>query len=120
MYPTRWAKINDQHYEGVDGFFRISALKSDHKLEDICKEEAYHKLKPYGTNPEILPIMVAGYFACLVVPSSDQPMEMKNQTALIIQYPQELQINNQHYNHIIIWADKEHINDIENSLSMLD
>jgi LysM repeat protein len=120
MYPTRWAKINNLHYEGVDGFFRISALKTDLKLEDICKAEAFHKLKPYGANPDIVPTMVAGYFACLVIPSTDQPMEMKNQAALIIQYTQELEINNQYYNHLVIWADKEHITDIENSLIILD
>lgn len=120
MYPTRWAKIDDLHYEGVDGFFRISTLSSDLELEELCKAEAYHKLKPYGANPDFVPTMVAGYYACIVVPSSDQPMEMKKQAALIIQYPQGLQINNQQHNHLIIWADKDHINDIENSLIILD
>ncbi|OGO77254.1 MAG: hypothetical protein A2Y23_04605 [Clostridiales bacterium GWB2_37_7] len=120
MYPTRWAKISSLHYEGVDGFFRISSMSSIQELEEACKEEAYHKLKPYGSQPEIVLTTAAGLKACLAIPSEDQPMEMKKQAAIIIQYPQEVEIDNQYHNHLIIWVDKEHMYDIKNSLIFLD
>lgn len=118
LYPSRWAKVNDLNYEGVNGFFRIAALKSDKALEEICKEEAFHKLKPYGTHPEIIPTAAAGLNACLVIPSMDQPMEMKKQAAMVIKYPKELKLNGENYNHMIIWADKEHIADLISSLAI--
>jgi len=116
MYPPLWAKINNLHYAGIDGYFRISVLKTDKTLEDICKTEAYHKLQPYGSNPDIVTENAAGLDVCLVVPSADQPTDMKKQAALIIKYPKSLEIDDQAYNHLILYTDMEHLNDIKNSL----
>lgn len=118
LYPTRWAKVNALCYEGVDGFFRISVIKSDKALEDICRAEAYHKLKPYGSNPTIVNTNAANCDACLVIPSQDQPMEMKKQAALVIKYPQDMEIDNKMYSHIIIWANLEQIYDIKNNIAL--
>lgn len=120
LYPTRWAKINTLHYEGVDGFFHISTMNSGKSLEEICYTEAHHKLKPYGSRPEIILTTAAGLNAGLVLPSADQPMEMKKQGAIILQYNDELEVNNQKYNHLLIRVDKDHISDIKNSLFMID
>jgi len=116
LYPPRWARINALHYEGVDGFFRISSLNSDQDLEEICKAEAYHKLKPYGSRPEIVLTAIAGFKAGLVLPSMDQPMEMKKQAAVILQYPYAFKISHQLNSHLVLWIDKDHISDIRNSL----
>jgi TolB protein len=118
MYPTRWAMVNNLHYEGVDGFFRISTLQSDSSLEDICKREAYHKLKPYGSNPRITHTSASSLTACMVLPSIDQPMEMKKQTALVIEYPNPIMIDNKTFSHLILWTDHEHIGDIRNSINI--
>lgn len=116
MYPSLWAKINNLHYAGIDGYFRISALRTDEPLENICKTEAYHKLQPYGSNPNIVSDSVAGLNVCLVVPSADQPSDMKNQAALIIKYPKSLEIDDPAYNHLILYTDMEHLHDIKNSI----
>lgn len=116
MYPPLWTKMNDLHYAGIDGYFHISVLKTDKTLEDIYKIEAYHKLQPYGSSPEIVFDTVSGLNVCLILPSADQPTDMKKQAALIIKCSRILEIDNQDYNYIILCADIEHLNAIKNSL----
>ncbi|MDF2591596.1 MAG: hypothetical protein K0S75_1062 [Clostridia bacterium] len=120
MYPTQWAKVNSLHYAGIDGYFRISVLESDMSLEEICKIEAYHKLEPYGSDPTIVSDTSAGQDVCLIVPSEDQPTDMKRQTALVIKYPNGLNIDSETYSHLILWTDMEHLQDIKNSLIIED
>jgi len=116
MYPPLWAKMNNMHYAGIDGYFRISELKTDKTIEDVCKTEAYHKLLPYGSNPAIVSDTASGLDVCLVLPSEDQPTDMKKQTALIIKCKEGLQIDNQLSSYIILYTNMEHLNDIKNSL----
>lgn len=116
MYPPQWAKIDNLHYAGIDGYFRISVFKTDETLTENCKIEAYHKLQPYGSNPDIITDTSSGLDFCLIVPSEDQPTDMKKQAALIIKYPNSIEIDNQFYSHLILWTDMEHLYDIKNSL----
>ncbi|MBO1914328.1 hypothetical protein J4G37_57100, partial [Microvirga sp. 3-52] len=55
QYPASWMKINDENYIGTDGFFQISAIFGSDNIEDICHDEAFQKLKPYGSTPIIIP-----------------------------------------------------------------
>lgn len=119
-YPVRWAKIDAAFYEGLDGFFKISAIQSDKSLEEIGEMEAHHKLKPYGTHPGILKIEAACKPACLILPSTDQPNEMNNQSALLLKYSAPIYISNKAYNHLVLWADSQHIKDIIETLILLD
>jgi TolB protein len=118
MYPPLWTKIDDLHYAGIDGYFRISVLKTDMTMDDICKKEAHHKLQPYGSNPDIVSDTAAGLDVCLVMPSGDQPADMKKQAALIIKYPEGLVNSSQAFNIIILYTDLQHLNDIKNSLTI--
>lgn len=119
MYPLRWRRVDDTRYEGMDGFFHISAIASDSPWEQVCKNEAVHKLKPYGSAPNITPFDFKGQPACFILPSEDQPQEMKEQSALIIRYPKPVVIKGQPYNYFILWADKSHIRKIADSLKFL-
>jgi TolB protein len=116
MYPPLWAKMNDLHYAGIDGYFRISKIKEDKTLKEISKTEAYHSLQPYGSRPEIVFDTLSGLDVCLVLPSADQPTDMKKQAALIIKCSSTLEIENQAFNYIILYSDIEHLNTIKNSL----
>jgi TolB protein len=116
MYPPLWARMNDMHYAGIDGYFRISIMKTDKTLEEIYKTEAYHRLQPYGSRPEIVFDIVSGLDVCLILPSADQPTDMKKQAALIIKSSGTLEIENQAYNYIMLCTDLEHLNAIKNSL----
>ena len=120
MYPPLWAKLNNLHYAGIDGYFRISELKTDKTLEDVCKSEAFHKLQPYGSNPSIVSDTATGLDACLILPSEDQPTDMKKQSALIIKYTKGKQIDNQLSSYIILYTDMEHLKELKNSLIIED
>ena len=54
QYPASWQKVNDERYEGEDGFFQVSALFGSENIEEVCHDEAFQKLMPYGSTPQII------------------------------------------------------------------
>lgn len=121
QYPANWRKVADgrERYEGTDGFFQVGAIAYDGPLEDVCHNDAYHPLMPYGSQPQIVPTQIQGQPACFIYPSADQPPEMNNQAALIVQYPTAVVINGNSYNFFILWADMGHINQIAGTVRLL-
>ncbi len=118
-YPGHWVRVLEERYEGRDGFFQVSAISSDSPLSKVCRNEAFHELRPYGTNPSITSIQVANMPACLILPSQDQPAEMRKQSAVIVQYPSPVVIGGTTYPYFILWADQDHIGDISRTLSFV-
>jgi TolB protein len=116
QYPGHWQKVTEERYEGQDGFFQISAVFSEESMNEVCQNEGFHQLLPYGTQPQIIPTQIQYQEACFIYPSADQPPEMKNQAALIVRYPTPIQIDGTTYNYFILWADKDHIEDISFTL----
>ena len=57
---------------------------------------------------------------CLIMPSKDQTKEMDNQAALIVKYPKPIMINEIEYNYVIIWAEKNNIQGIKNTLKFVE
>jgi TolB protein len=119
QYPSHWQRVNEERYEGDDGFFQISAILSDQSIDVVCKNEAFHQLNPYGTQPRIQHTQIHSQPACFIYPSQDQPIEMRNQAALIVRYPTPVLIEGTKYNYFILWADQNHINEISASLIFL-
>lgn len=119
IYPYLWSKIDNERYAGIDGFFQVSAISRDAALEEICTHEAHHKLKPYGTQPAIIKTEVDSHEACFIIPSGDQPMEMRNQSALIAVYDKPVYIDGTSYEYLIIWTDKDHLKDISDTMEFL-
>jgi TolB protein len=118
-YPSHWQRVNDERYEGEDGFFQITAIASDQQIEVVCQNEAFHQLNPYGTQPGIQHTQIQNQPACFIYPSQDQPVEMRNQAALIIKYPAPVLIDGTEYNYFILWADQNHIREMSTSLTFL-
>jgi LysM repeat protein len=119
IYPYLWSKIDNERYAGIDGFFQVSAISRDVALEEVCSHEAHHKLKPYGTQPAIIKAEVDGHKACFIIPSADQPMEMRNQSALIAVYDKPIDINGTSCKYLIVWTEKNHLKDISDTLVFL-
>jgi TolB protein len=119
QYPAHWQRVNNERYEGEDGFFQISAISSDQSIEAVCQNEAHHQLNPYGTKPRIQHTRIQNQPACFIFPSQDQPEEMRNQAALIVHYPNPVVIEGTEYNFFILWADQGHIDKISSSLRLL-
>lgn len=108
-YPAHWRKVTEERYESEDGFFQISAISSEDELGQVCHSEAFHPLRPYGSNPRVVRSYVQNQQACFIFPSSDQPKEMKNQSALILKYPRPVSIGGTTYQYFVLWADRNHI-----------
>lgn len=119
QYPASWKRINDERYVGDDGFFQISAIFGSENINDICHDEAFGELKPYGSTPKIIPLENQYIEACTILPSADQPAEMNGQAAYIVKYPDPIQLNGNTYNYFILWADKNHIDRISSTLLFL-
>lgn len=119
LFPSHWVKQNEERYEGIDGFFQVSAIAGSDSIEVVCQNEAYHQLNPYGTSPKISHVTIEGEEGCFIFPSEDQPAEMNRQAALIIRYPEPVIIEGERYQYFILWSDQEHIIDISSSLTFL-
>lgn len=120
QYPAGWQPVPgyDEKYGGSDGFFQVSAAFSpDATVDEACELVANHKHKPYGSRPQVERLRVQRQEACLIWPSDDQVKDMKGQAALIVQYPQSIQIAGDVYGYFVLWADKDHIREITERLS---
>ena len=120
QYPNHWQKVTKERYEGIDGFFQISAIATDEPVEQVCKNEAFHPLQPYGSNPIMFPFLIQNEHACLIWPSDDQKQEMRNQAAIIARYPNPIHLKGKKYQYFILWASKQHIYLIASSLKFIN
>ncbi|MDT3427667.1 TolB protein [Paenibacillus forsythiae] len=118
-YPAAWRAVSETRYEGMDGFFQVSALASELPFPEVCRSEAYHQLMPYGASPRIVPGRVQGQEACYILPSPDQAPEFRRQSAFIAIYPQPVVINGSAYPYFILWADQDHLQTMVNGLRFL-
>lgn len=118
QYPSDWKKVRDVKYQGPNGFFQISAITGG-SLEEVCHNEAFHGLLPYGTTPQIIRTQIQNEPACFVLPSQNQPVIMEHQSALIVRYPRPVEIGGETYPYFILWADREHIQDFAKTLIFL-
>lgn len=94
-YPPHWREGSDpDRYEGDDGFFSLSAESGGGLLsiDELAREDAYHKLQPYGSRPQIEATRVQGQEARFIFPSADQFAEMRREAALVVRYPREVEI----------------------------
>lgn len=119
QYPATWHRVNDVRYEGDDGFFQISALFGSDNIDEVCHAEAFQQSMPYGSTPRIIKSQNPYEQTCTILPSGDQPADMKDQAAYIAAYPSLMTIDGLNYNYFILWADKEHINEIAATLQFL-
>lgn len=118
-YPANWSKVSEERYEGPDGFFQIAAISSEEPIHEVCQNEAFHQLLPYGSKPLILQTNIQTQDACYIFPSEDQPDEMRGQAALIVRYPNPIQIGDTTYHYFIFWADQNHLYEISSTLTFL-
>lgn len=120
-YPPEWRANSSERYEGKDGFFQIGAVNGEGMtIDEVAELDANHKLLPYGSEPKIESIKINGQEARLILPSEDQPDEMKGQAEIIIKYPSPVTIGSGIYSYFVLWADKEHIKSIGDTIKFVD
>ncbi|RBW69571.1 TolB family protein [Bacillus taeanensis] len=116
-YPPHWQKVNDERYQGSDGFLQVSAVSAGENIEEVCRGEAFHQLMPYGSMPRIFKTRIQHQEACFIFPSPDQPAEMMRQAALIVKYPHPVLIQGTTYNYFVLWVDEHHLYKIASTLT---
>lgn len=122
-YPSDWKvkKGYEDRYEGESGFFQIGAISgNEQSIDYVAENDAYHKLSPYGENPQIITTTISGQEARLILPSDDQSTEWLNQAGLIVKYPKDINIDGDFYSYFILWADTGHINKISKTIKFLN
>ncbi|SDH45701.1 TolB protein [Alteribacillus bidgolensis] len=109
-----------ERYEGEDGFFQIAAISAGSDIKEVCRNEAFHSLMPYGSRPQIIKTEIHSQEACFIFPSSDQPLELEEQTAFIVRYPSPVYIQDEQYNYFILWASKDEIHEFVSTLAFIN
>jgi hypothetical protein len=117
-YPGEWEVVPGyseygDKLAGQDGFFIINGAGGG-TIDEIVGSEANHRLRPYGANPTIEEIQIAGQPARFIWPSDDAQME--NQSALIVQYPKPVLISGNSYSFFILYADQAHLRSLSKTL----
>lgn len=104
--PIFWCRKAATHRR--TRFFQLLVMGDESDTpEQTCKGLAEHVLRPFGANPTIRPINVDGQSACLVWPSKDQGAPWD--AAVVIKYPQPVEINGERYSILELDADKNYI-----------
>jgi TolB protein len=125
-YPADWQPVpgygspemGELRYGAINGFFLIGAMDTD-SIEQATAAEAEHKLRPYGSQPSIEALLIQGQEARLILPSADQPAGMQHQAAIIIRYPQPVNVIGMPCRFFILYADYPHIRTIAETLHFL-
>jgi TolB protein len=123
QYPADWQPISgfdnpessEIRFAAINGFFQIGAMDAD-SIDAIASAEAGHRLQPYGSQPTIETLEIQDQEARLILPSADQPAGMHNQAALIVRYPQPVNVIGTPCRYFVLWADWPHIHAIAQTL----
>lgn len=119
--PPGWVleEGDGERLSGPGGYATLDAVGGEGVAEvmDVCRQQAEHVLRPYGTSPEVQPItagQASGMPGCLVIPDDDAGMGDEHVAA--IAYPQPQTINGLPYDYVVIYATGHHVRAIASSL----
>lgn len=122
-YPSHWKFVGGlayDRYEGEDGFFSVGAGGTGNTtLDKVVVSEVDNPLKPYGSEPYTQTLDIDGQKGRLIMPSPDQVASMHGQAVLVVPYPEPKVIGTQTYSFLILWADRNNIQDIISSLTFI-
>ena len=119
-HPANWQPVPGysdpeagEKYAGADGFFMLNAMDGE-SIDSVTAAEAYHKLQPYGSQPTIESLQIQGQEARLILPSADA--SMWDQSALIVRYPQRVNVAGHPCSFFVLYADQNHVRAIGETL----
>ncbi len=122
-YPINWQpmpvstpEIGVTGFAGDNGFFSIYTVDGESTIDDLAMSEAHHVQQPYGSQPVIENLQIQGQEARLILPSADQSADMNHQAALIVRYPQPVNISGASWRYLVLCADQPHIRTIAQTL----
>jgi hypothetical protein len=120
--PRHWQPVpgSESRHEGPDGFFVLDAIGvvgtngPGATLDDVVVQQIGHKLRPFGSQPNVEVLTVQNQEARLILPSDDA--SMGDQAALIAVYPRPVQLG-QLCQYFVLYADVAHIRDLVRTLT---
>lgn len=126
-YPAHWSSDPEfgsfqgspLYFSGYDGYFGIDAVGAgaNISIDDAVDGLAIENPKePYGSEPSISSTTVDGLDARLILPSPDQPVEAKNEAALLVQYPEPVQIGDNAFLFFMLYGEASYIEKIGETL----
>ncbi|MCB9151156.1 MAG: hypothetical protein H6641_20550 [Caldilineaceae bacterium] len=120
-YPASWQPSPDdaERYSGSNGFFVLNA-SSGATLDDFADSEINHPLRPYGVNPQVIPMTVAGQDARLILPSTNQSSELRQQSALVVRYPKPRQVSSTTYEFFVLYTSQPYVRHMADSLKFVE
>ena len=126
QYPADWQPVpgysspemGETRFGAINGFFQIGAMDTD-SIDQAAAAEAKHKLMPYGSQPTIEVLQIQGQEARLILPSDDQPAGMQHQAAVIVRYPQAVNVIGTPARFFVLYADYPHIRTIAQTLQFV-
>jgi len=121
-YPADWQptpgygspETGEIRFGGINGFFQVNAMDTD-TIDMAVAAEAGHILQPYGANPTIESLQIQGQEAQLILPTEGQ----QYQAAIIIRYPQAVNISGTPCRFFILGADQPHIRAIAQTVQFI-
>jgi Tol biopolymer transport system component len=115
QYPAHWQPGGDDRYAGEDGFVSVGAMGSrGASIDDVVASEAEHILLPYGSEPVIENLRIQDREARLILPSADA--NMGDQAALIVSFPEPVEMGDTVVQFLVLYADRDHIRAIAQTL----
>ena len=119
-YPGSW-EASQGGFSGLDGFFRLSTLSSGGlELEVLAHDQAAQTSQPFGSNPNLESVQVAGQPAYLIIPSDDQPKAASSDSAwgvLVVAFPRPVLYEGNLADFLLLQADLDHLEALSDSLS---
>jgi TolB protein len=124
QYPADWQPVSgydsretgETRFAASNGFFQVAAMDAA-SINDAAAAEAGHRLQPYGSQPTTETLEIHGQEARLILPSVDQPAGMQYQAALIVRYPNPVNIFGTPCHFFVLWADVSHIRAIAQTIN---
>jgi TolB protein len=111
----------DRGLSGPDGYVKLSAMAGSPTVEDACRADAFHRMRPYGPNPRVERVTIDGQPGCRIVPTIPDAASARIPAGLILQYPKPVWIEPRYvhtrpYPYLVVWTDPPHLPMIERSL----
>ncbi len=127
-YPSLWAAersygtIQDTplRYSGPEGFFAVNvAGDATVDLESVAEKEAFQQREPYGSEPAITSLTVAGRSARLIMPSDDQAERFREQAAIIVPFTTPIEVKGNIYGYLLLRSNQQYLRTIASTLTFL-
>lgn len=129
-YPAAWQSDPKSggdtgisaRYTGATGFFGLDSIGGDEKatIDDLTSELTSSQFKSYGSKPAVVPGTIDAHETRMIIPSDDQDAALVNQAVLVIRYLKPVTLNGKSYQFLVLYADRDHIRSLANTVKMLD